>query len=355
MDVKTILGLTSAVFGAGIVTQDPSFQYPGVRPILTNEPEIIATGTGTVSSSNAVFQKQISVRFKDASVSEVLDWLSNQGVSFVTTGLSKDAKINLNLNNVPLDAAVRAIGSALGGSWTQNDTVYVFRSEPSFYADKQGVVREMPAMPAMPGMPAMPPMNFEFKSQNMEQLAKDLEKKFGADSEFAKRMEKQFGENSEFAKEMQKKFGPDSEFAKKMKAQALEQKAFGEKFRAKAFDNKAFAEKMKAHEKMMEDLEMRMKTDKDLKDFHGFDDSFKFSMPEERSFVFSHQGQDLKSVAKSLTPAQREKNKKQGFLYWSDLTPDQQKKLGVVGGNGTWTIQYSNNGETFTVKSDRKK
>jgi hypothetical protein len=66
------------------------------------------------------------------------------------------------------------------------------------------------------------------------------------------------------------------------------------------------------------------------------------------------QSTDLMDVAKSLTPAQREKNKAQGFLYWSDLDKDQQNMLGVHGWTGNWTITYNRDGETFTVKSDRK-
>jgi hypothetical protein len=66
------------------------------------------------------------------------------------------------------------------------------------------------------------------------------------------------------------------------------------------------------------------------------------------------QGSDLADVAKSLTPSQREKNKSQGFLYWSDLSKDQQSKLGAQSWSGNWSITYSKDGETFTVKSDPK-
>ena len=65
-----------------------------------------------------------------------------------------------------------------------------------------------------------------------EKFSKEIESKFGDNSEFAKKMESlgkemesKFGDNSEFAKkmellgkEMEKKFGDDSEFAKKMES-----------------------------------------------------------------------------------------------------------------------------------------
>jgi beta-lactamase regulating signal transducer with metallopeptidase domain len=67
-----------------------------------------------------------------------------------------------------------------------------------------------------------------------EKFGKEMEEKFGDNSEFAKKMEalgeemeKKFGDNSEFAKkmealgkEMEKKFGPGSEFEKKIKEKA---------------------------------------------------------------------------------------------------------------------------------------
>ena len=75
--------------------------------------------------------------------------------------------------------------------------------------------------------------NSEF-AKKMEALGKEMEKKFGDNSEFAKKMEavgkemeKKFGDGSEFAKkmeavgkEMEKKFGPGSEFEKKIKEKA---------------------------------------------------------------------------------------------------------------------------------------
>ena len=75
--------------------------------------------------------------------------------------------------------------------------------------------------------------NSEF-AKKMEALGKEMEKKFGDGSEFAKKMEavgkemeKKFGDGSEFAKkmeavgkEMEKKFGPGSDFEKKIKEKA---------------------------------------------------------------------------------------------------------------------------------------
>ena len=96
--------------------------------------------------------------------------------------------------------------------------------------------------------------NSEF-AKKMEAFGEEMEKKFGDDSEFAKKMEafgkdmeKKFGDQSEFAKkmealgkEMEKKFGPGSEFEKKIKQKygpgsdlEKKMKAFGEDMERKA-------------------------------------------------------------------------------------------------------------------------
>jgi len=62
-------------------------------------------------------------------------------------------------------------------------------------------------------------------AKKMEALGEEMEKKFGDDSEFAKKMEtlgkdleKKFGPGSDFEKKIKEKFGPGSDFEKKMKA-----------------------------------------------------------------------------------------------------------------------------------------
>jgi beta-lactamase regulating signal transducer with metallopeptidase domain len=66
--------------------------------------------------------------------------------------------------------------------------------------------------------------NSEFVKK-MENFGKEMEKKYGEDSEFAKKMEsfgkkmeKKFGPGSDFEKNIQKQFGPGSDFERKMKS-----------------------------------------------------------------------------------------------------------------------------------------
>ncbi len=58
---------------------------------------------------------------------------------------------------------------------------------------------------------------------------------------------------------------------------------------------------------------------------------------------------DIKSLMKSLTPAQRELHKKQGFLKSTDLNAEQRKML-PVGGSGDWSFHFSIDGDSLTIK-----
>ncbi len=401
MDVKTLLGLTSAIVGTGIVVaQDPSFEYPPVQPILTS---------GKLEETQAQ-DKKITVRFKQASVDEVLDWLSNQGVSFVTAGVPKDAKISLSVNDMPLSEVIAAVGNALGGTFVKNGNTYIFhKGAQSFtFQAPAAAFKEIPKIDTkvfqeLKGMPE----GFAFKSfskeelQAQKELQEKMRKEFGPNSdfmkklhqemgdakkwesfhkdqaklheelrkqlsqrdmkawgeqdakkweEFGKQMEKRFGAGSDFekemkvwsqkhGKEMELKFGPDSNFAKEMKAFKLE-------------NGKMRELSQKEREQMMRDLEIKMK---DLKDFKmpAMPPMPKMEgLPAIPSTSF-HSGNIL-DVAKGLSPAQRELNKKQGFLYWSDLTKAQQSKIGAQNWTGNWSITINRDGESFTLKSDRK-
>ncbi len=368
MDVKTLLGLTSAVIGTGIiVAQDPSFELPALQPVLA-----------TRSTSEEVIDqdKKITVRFKNASVDEVLDWLSNQGVNFVTAGVPKDLKVNLNVSDVPLNEVIGVIAEALGGSFHLKGKTYVFQPGNPVFSHSSTFVSPAEVGDARaPGAPRFfkfnqgnyeikdfrnrmlkefgPSSGFSkdlqrsFDSTKWEKFAKDFEAQSKSKSnreikidtkvweDHAKALEKQFGEGSAFQKEMRLKFGPNSSFAKEMKAFQLE-------------NGKIRELSAKEHEKLMKDLNIKFKDFKaptvpKVPSFEGMP-----KLPET-----GVQSSSLLEISKSLTPAQREKNKKQGFLFWSDLTKEQQIKLGAGKWSGSWTISVNSNGESFTVKSDK--
>ncbi|HJP83117.1 MAG TPA: hypothetical protein VJ835_06380 [Fimbriimonadaceae bacterium] len=545
--------MSSAILGTGVVVgQDPSFEYPAIQPTSKS-----SSTTITCPEEQA---KRVTVRFKQASVEEVLDWLGNQGVNFVTVGIPKGTKIDLNVSDMPVDKVVQVIATTLGGAFEKQGDTYIFQKgahnafgvapalaaapgtyqvitpaqladvkigkmpEFKYFAPEGTQFREIPGMAFYIGQrhssdhegrdfheqmlkefgidtSFMKQMHEEMQKSDgrkltpeqrkkLESMEKEMHKRFGPGSDFEKRMrvfgeqkakemQKRFGPGSDFeremkafgeqrkmspemakemeqrAKEMQKLLGPGSDFERQMKAfgeqrskmspeiaKEMEQRAkemqkllgpgsdferqmraFGEQRskmtpemakemekrakemelrfgkysdfakqmekRAKEMEQRFgkdsdFSKEMKAfkiengkmreltakeREAMMKDLQIRMK---DLKEF---------SMPALPKIADlpvlprnSVKGQgtpqipalpavparvlgrgDISELAKSLTPAQREKNKSQGFLYWSDLNKEQQAKLGASTWSGNWIITYSRDGESFTIKSDPKK
>jgi len=394
MDVKTLLGLAAAV-GAGVLAhQDPSFEYPAVKPALATSP------VGEAGVAESTLQKTISVRFKDASVNDVFDWLSNQGISFVTTDAPKNIKINLSLKDVPLGDAIDAIGDAMGGGWIQHGSVFIFQSgmQRSLFRGS----RTMPELPNGLMKGDMEPFAFAEPQdgKKWEDYAKKMQKQFGEDSPFSKEMMKQFGSSSSFskdqqkkwqdyAKQMQKQFGPGSAFQKQMLQDQKKweqygkdmQKQFGEgspfqkqmqkqfkdgKFenfkweqfkgfkpdmdfdfeKSMKFDKGVFDLSMKNHDLMLQDLDKKVMLENKLQ----LDQFMKLKMGDVVG------NQDLPGLAKTLNSAQREKQKKQGFLYWSDLSAEQKRMLNMSNSAGsTWSISYSRDGESLTIKSDPKK
>lgn len=402
MDVKTLLGLTSAIVGTGIVVaQDPSFEYPPVQPILTS---------GKIEETQAQ-DKKITVRFKQASVDEVLDWLSNQGVSFVTAGVPKDAKISLSVTDMPLSEVIAAVGNALGGSFIKSGNTYVFhRGARSFVFDAPvATLREIPkidmkAIQELERMPEVVPFK-SFNSQDpqvqkeLQQLREKMQKDFGPNSDFMKKLQQEMGDakkweslhkdQAKLHEEMRKRFGDGSAFqrdmkvwgeqdAKKWEEFGKQMKAWGDKhgkeMELKFGPDSNFAKEMKAfklengkmrelsekeREQMMRELEVKMKS---LKDFKMPAMPAMPPMPKMEGKAFAvpaipstnfHSGNIL-DVAKGLSPAQRELNKKQGFLYWSDLTKEQQAKIGARDWTGNWSITINRDGESFTLKGDKK-
>ena len=110
-------------------------------------------------------------------------------------------------------------------------------------------------------------------------LKKEIDSKFGPDSEFEKKVEK-LGEK--IGKEMEAKFGPGSDFEKKMEA-------FGKEIEAKFGEDSGFARKMEAFGKEMEakfgagsDFEKKMKDlGEDMKKKYGPGSEFAKNLKDE--------------------------------------------------------------------------
>src|SRR5438105_10553875 len=101
------------------------------------------------SERSSELQRLVSGNFDNSSLSEVLKWLSGQGVSFVADGasLSGDAKLTANLQNQPLGDVMDAIADAFGGRWDRHGNIYTLHRGNGYWAPKGGEMREFEMAP----------------------------------------------------------------------------------------------------------------------------------------------------------------------------------------------------------------
>ena len=369
MDYKTLLGLTSALVGGSVIGgQDPSFEYPAVQPKPASE--TILTGQAVAPAGR---QQGFSIAMPDL-----------ERVVVAAGKAAPACDINIEITQDPQrEKELKELGERMKRE---------FGPDSDFMKKLQQEMGELKKREGQAGEHKMSEQN----AKKWEQFHKEMEKRFGEGSEFQKKMKvwseqhgqemkMRFGPGSEFEKKMrvwsdqhdkeiQKKFGPGSQFEKKMRAFKLEN---GKMRELTPQERAEFEKEMSQLRIKLKDLPVLQKGDFHFKTIplpkmpsvpampEGI---YKFrtipavpgspgmsALPAIPSAPLARlHSTDLSDVAKSLTPSQREKNKTQGFLYWSDLTKDQQDKLGAHGWSGNWSITYTKDGETFTVKSDRK-
>lgn len=369
--------------------------------------------------------QRVSVDFEHAQVSEVLNWLSKNGASFVAADseLPKDATITMSVKDQPLDEVVDAIASALGGHWERRGGVRVFRAGNSGGFGEAGGWNMAPSgtmkWNASPGGAkvftlkpgdkegnfkvfddggktfVMPEMNFQMP--NMDELRAKLKDLPGMSDEQREEMEKALTQSHD---EMMKS-GEEMKISQKAMEEAhramekamrehpeafngnemkMSQKAMQEAHRAmeKAMREhpEAFnGNEMKFPEKAMIDAEKAMeKAQKEHPEAFKDGDSFFIAPPGEkgRTFLyrtqprmpnqpglhfmtprFEFRGHDFTKLFTSLSPEQKELNRRQGYLKASDLTESQREMIGVSGDGKGWTIKIVKDGEEVTIKSDR--
>lgn len=367
-------------------------------------------------AGGAAQTRRVSASFDNASVADVMKWLTKQGYDFSAsdTDLPKDAHITLHVKDKPLGDVLAAIGSSLGGHWDRQGSIYVFRK-----GGRSGITW------AAPGEVFGTPDMDKAWVKGMQMDAKDSQA-------WAKAMEKQAAEMQKLGTKMQgmQEFKFDSKalaeknaenskvWAKEMAKQAEEMKKLGTKLRfetaptfGKTFDNKVWEQQSADIEKRMTELGRQMEKQfgpefekrmeelgKQLQKQFGpeFEKRMReqsgkgvtvFTLPDDGSFAKGFDSrkmralgkgnrfqtfsipanptaprspmmtlgadQDLGKLAKSLSAEQLAKHEKQGYLLMSDLTDAQRKMLGHMSSDSTWVITYSNDGHSFTIRSKR--
>lgn len=272
----------------------------------------------------------------EGTVAEVAKWLTDQGVSFVIADEKvASRKIMVNLVDQPLKDAMEAIGDALGGRWEKNGGVYTFQSGSHFFPMEGGDVKVWNGKDLK---------DFKVEIPKIDGKAFTWTDDKGQSKTFT--MPK-----IEIPKFDMKEFKFD---AKDLKMSEAERKAFekhmkdaGEAMK-KALQN---SKQWKIETKDLPDAKEWKSLDlKELKNLDELKELKELKKLDGKVFTFDHA--DIQKLIKSLTPAQKEKQKKQGYLTPADLTDAQRKMLGGMK-DGSWSLTFVQDGQTLTIKSGK--
>lgn len=296
-------------------------------------------------------QTKVTVRFHDAKPAEIFAWLESQGVSFIVSSsdVPSGITLTLNLQDQPISSVLKVIATSLGGRWELENGIRVFRKGHDAFT-----------LFSMPGKPGDISQEFKFEPNGSAPHAflfgdtgrgawkpgDSLENSFGPEfqkhvEEFAKSLSKQFGpdfqkklkdkgeswddaKSKEFAEELEKDFGPKfqkelEEFAKQMP------QGFGPKSRVFSYQIPP-----KGLEKGRK-LELRLGG--------GDKQSLKVSSG------------DIAKLIQSLTPDQRDKQSKQGYLFFEDLTKEQRELFGSRP-EGKFEIRYKIDRDELVIRGN---
>ena len=274
------------------------------------------------------YSKPVSCSFVDASSSDVLKWLSKQGVNFAGASESMPkGKLSLNLKNVPLYEALDAIAEVLGGSWSLRGKTLVFRAGRSFAFSMEPAAAIAPLRsrvdPKRPYELVIPPIAVPGVELNIRQdafadIAKFHELPKGLSKEDQEKMRKEMERAHE---EMQKAF-------KELRMNAGSLNMSKEELAKMEASFAKTREELKRSQLASGERASRLKA----------------------PIVASEEGYG--KLLKSLTDQQLELHKKQGYLKFSDLTKQQ---LGFINADGPIdvkiTISYSKDGKSITLKN----
>ena len=362
------------------------------------------------STTPGSLDRRLTGSFENATLKDVLKWLSQQGVSFVARAdADGNARLSLSIQDQPIQDVMDAIASAFDTQWEKKGNTYILKQSPRVIVEGVPLrdlapipgtkrIEELvlpPGLKSLEGFEVLPPQVFgeEFKegvplppmffeksgeqdpkakaeweryAKEAEKRAKEFEKKF-SDPKFKAEMERHMKDAEKWsreaekqAKELEKKFD-DPKFkaemerhmkdAEKWSREAEKQaKEFEKKFNDPKF--KAEMEKRAAElEKKLADPKFRegMRTEVFVAPEIGELKSLERLKDSGRLRVFT--STPIKKLIETITKAQWEKHAKQGHLKYADLTPAQKEMVkGFVDG-GSWNFSFVLDGKKFNLRS----
>ena len=259
--------------------------------------------------------REVTVDFQAAPAKEVFEWLGQNHYSFVAKEGTFDGRLTVKIHGKPLSDAAEAIAKAMGGHWERSGDIFTL----------------VPGPKTAPWDFAIPSTLVPFSDKDTNPL---LFKEF-------KLLPKDFTQMSpEMLKELKdmKVVMPDMKALKDMKVYMPDSKQMKDMLDLELKMSKDFA-KIAPDPKRMKELEVRAQ---DLAKAYAGD-----------AKAFSFKSQNIGDLMASITKAQWELQAKQGYLKSSDLTAAQRKMLGSETVKGDWTITFSVDGKTLTIKGGK--
>ncbi|MBV6490365.1 MAG: hypothetical protein KJZ62_05220 [Fimbriimonadaceae bacterium] len=299
MTLSSAITASLLALSMGAMTLEPQGKTaPGSAK--TKAPDVIVTGP-IKQVDDPALARRVTNRFEGAPISEVLDWLASENVSFVADSEAfGDRKLTANFVNQPLKDVIAAIASALDGQWTRNGSVYSLKLKFDF----------LELGPSGRDFTFVGPDVFKMGDKNLL--------------------------SEESLKEMQK---------------AMEEahKAIKERIDVRVLD-KEIVEKLRS-EKSLDRAEELLKELKTLPKFEG-----DFIIPD---LVLPKIGggdamilnlSKVEKLLSTLTAEQKTTMEKNGHLKYSELTQAQKEILGKVP-TGNWSIVFEGQGKRLAIKS----
>lgn len=291
-------------------------------------------------------QRKVSVSFSHASAGEVFEWLSKNGADFIAADseIPKDVSITMSVQDQPIGEVVDALASAMGGHWERRGGIRVFRKGEGFgvwnpqglaevraFGQGGGKVRafEAPRVRAFGDTkaPFMVPDVKVFTSPEWKENFKDMPE---VRIETQKALEEAMKARGESMKDFEKSMADARKELEKAQREHPEAFREGQNWGTFVVPGKGEAFIYR-----------------NGKPAPGFGRARTFAPT-----IGFGSDRDVTRLLESLSPDQKELNRRQGYLRVRDLTSAQRRMIGVKENSKGWMIKISRNGEDLTIKSD---
>ena len=307
LTTSSLSALAASAIGFGLVgtAGDTPDRSSPKRQATIEQPLVVPN----VLLQDPGLDRLVSVDFKSVSITEVLNWLAENGVNFVadTGNVKSNTKLTIHIANRPIREVLDAVAATFGGKWEKRGSTFAFVSGvDNLLLRIENIPNADIAMEGLEKLHDLIPFNFDGKDIFDSKQMQDFEKRMKAWSE---KFSKQFG-------------GEGKVFQFKL-------------------DEKAISE-MKERLKDMPKLDMEQ-----LEKLHAIPFDGK-RLPEGAIKIG---GGDIRELMKSLTPAQWDKHEKQGYLTPDDLTPAQKKVIGDLPNSSVFSITVMVDGKKLTIKN----